>query len=74
MDVSATLEKSDEDLRADYFPDLTDAFSQHHRWECVKRTLDALLPTLSVLNAEAELKMVTKDPKGYFNLSIAFKP
>ena len=31
--------------------------------QCVKRSLDALLPAISALNAEAELKSVKKDPK-----------
>ena len=34
------------------------------RWECVKRNLDALLPAIFALDAEAELKSMKKDPKG----------
>ena len=33
------------------------------QWECVKKNLDALLSEISALDAEAELKAMSKDSK-----------
>ena len=33
------------------------------RWACIRKNLDALLPAISALDAEAELKAMVKDPK-----------
>ena len=61
--VNAVLSKTNEALQAQYFPDHTGTFTADMRWSCVKKNLDALLPAVSALDAEAELKAMSKDPK-----------
>ena len=36
---------------------------QDMHWDCIKKNLDALLPAISALDAEAELKAMSKDSK-----------
>ena len=61
--VNAILSKTDDALRQQFFPGRKGDFTREMHWECVKRNLDALLPAISALDAEAELKSMKKDPK-----------
>ena len=61
--VGATMAASVADLKERYFPTLTGDFTDEHRWDCIKKNLDSLLPAVSALDAEAELKRMTKDAK-----------
>ena len=61
--VNAILSKTDDALRQQFFPGRDGDFTRKMRWESVKRNLDALLPAISALDAEAELKSMKKDPK-----------
>ena len=54
--VGATMAASVADLKERYFPTLTGDFTDEHRWDCIKKNLDSLLPAVSALDAEAELK------------------
>ena len=55
--------KSLEELRLQYYPDHDEPVSQDMRWDYVKRKLDALLPAVSTMDVEAELKGMSKDSK-----------
>ena len=61
--VNAILSKTDNALRQRFFPRREGDFTREMHWECVKRNLDVLLPAISTLNAEAELKSMKKNPK-----------
>lgn len=61
--VNAIMDKTDDQLKEQFFPDLEGNLSNRMRWECVKKNLDALLPGASALDAEAELKTMSKDSK-----------
>ena len=62
--VNAILSKTDDALCQQFFPGREGDVTREMRWECVKRNLDALLPAIFALDAEAELKSMKKDPKG----------
>ena len=59
--MNAVLSKTNEDLKNQYFPDDTELFTQDMHWSCIKKNLDALLPAISALGMEAELKSMSKD-------------
>ena len=61
--VKAILNKTNEALHQQYFLGHEGDFTREMRWECVKCNLDALLPVISALDVEAELKSMVKDPK-----------
>ena len=54
--VNAILSKTDDALRQQFFPRREGDFTREMRWECVKPNLDVLLPSISALDVEAELK------------------
>ena len=61
--VNAILSKSLEELKQQYYPTHEGPITQDMRWNCVKKNLDVLLPAVSALDAEAELKGMSKDSK-----------
>lgn len=63
LGVGAVMSKSDDELKAQYFPDLETSFNRDHRWESVERNLDALFPSVAALDVEAELKGMSKEQK-----------
>ena len=61
--VNVVLSQSLEDLKQKYYPGHEGQMTQYIRWNCVKDNLDALLPVVFAMDAEAELKGMGKDPK-----------
>lgn len=61
--VNAILSKSLDEWKQQYYLDHDGPITQDMRWDCVKRNLDALFPTIFALDAEAKLKGMSKDSK-----------
>ena len=61
--VAGTMQMSREALKKEYFPELEGNFTDDHKWRCLKKNLDNLLPAVSALDAEAELSSLKKDSK-----------
>ena len=61
--VVGTMQMSNEALKNEYFPELEGNFTDDHKWRCLKKNLDHLLPAVSALDAEAELSSLKKDSK-----------
>lgn len=59
--VKFVLNKSGDDQKNKYFLDLEGPFTCDLHWDCVKKNLDALLPTIWALDSKAELKAMTKE-------------
>ena len=61
--VNAILSKSLEELKQQYYPAHKGLITHDMHWNCIKKNLDVLLPVVSALDAEAELKGMSKDSK-----------
>ena len=61
--VNAVLSKTNDEPKDQYYPQHLGEFTHDMRWACVKKNLDALLLAIFALNAEAELKAMSKDAK-----------
>ena len=61
--LNAVLSKSLEELKQQYYLEHKGQITQDMRWNCVKENLDALLPAISPLDGEAELKGMSKDSR-----------
>ena len=57
------LAKSLDELKLQYYPGHEGNLMQDMHWECAKKNPDALLPIVSVLDVEVELKAMSKDSK-----------
>lgn len=51
------------DMEPRYFPAIISDFTDQHCWDCIKKNQRALLPLISEVDDELELKNVTEDAK-----------